>query len=290
MWTDSFLWVNADVRVVRVFWIDPLFYDKGDRKMIKDLLKREEYKIVDKKLDEYYSEFEELYSYGFVGAYMFDDLKKELGRIPSQYEFVKEGLTRAEEFFLKSPRQWLSKSRKNYYFNWDSKLINSVENRLSRSYFSFVLEEQVAEFVKARYGAKTTSNSLIDVVFGSDVTFVLDDKIYYIHITKNNRWSSELLTSKGKKSVYVVDEKGQKRYWKRDWKNGHHVLTYNNRSESRMTEVNGNLLFEEAYLENWFDKMFEKEKFDSFNGKSELLSFYEYLNRFNLVEGEVKSA
>lgn len=258
--------------------------------MIKDLLKREEYKIVDKRLEEYYSEFEELYSYGFVGAYLFDELKKSYRRIPTQEEFLEEGLDRAYNFFSFQPKQWLSKSKEYHYFNWDSKLINCIENRLTRSYISFILEEQVSEFVKEYYNAKTTSNPMIDVVFGSDVTVLKGDKIYYIHITKNNNWSSSFLRSKGDKSAFAVDDNGDKRYWKRNWKKGHHLLTYNNRWQERMINVNGNTLFNEEWLEEWLDDMFDSKNYDSFSGKSELASFYKYMNRFNLAGSEVKSA
>lgn len=258
--------------------------------MLKDLLQEDRYKFVDKRLDEYYPEFEELYSFGFVGAELFDELTHLYLRIPTQEEFLEVGLDRAREFFQKQPIQWLSRSRVNHTFKWDYKLINCVENRLSRSYISFIIEAQVTEMVRANYHTKVAGNTLIDVVFGSDVTVLKGDKIFYIHITKNNQWSSEFLRTKGSKSTFVIDSKGERRYWKRNWKQGHHLLTYNNKWQERMINVNGNTLFDEDWLEEWLDDMFDSKNYDSFNGKSELASFYKYMNRFNLAGSEVKSA
>ena len=45
--------------------------------------------------------FEQLNDYGKI-AYLFDDLVKELGTIPSQTEYVNAGVERAKEFFKSS--------------------------------------------------------------------------------------------------------------------------------------------------------------------------------------------
>lgn len=249
--------------------------------MLKYLLKQDDYRVEQYKL-KYgrFEEFEELYSIGFVGAYLFDEMKKYDG-IPSQKEFVDEGTRIAIEYFEEKPIQHLYRSNRDYVFRVDDRLINAIENRVARSYTSYILEEQVSEFLES-YDVKQVKNTHVDVLFGSDITFVDRDAIYYVHITKDNAWSKDLVKRKGNTSPYITF-KGKKRYWKRNWKKGHHVLTYGDRFDDRMTVVNGNLLFKEEYLREYFDDlMYFSNNYDTRIG-SELESFYKFLKLNQMI-------
>lgn len=251
--------------------------------MIKDIVKSYKYSCSKYKVSKKYEEFEEVVDFGgFLGAELFAQLKSELNRLPSQDLFVEAGVAKTLKWVDIQRKVWLNRSKKYHNFFWDDELSDHVKNRLARSYTSFVIEEQVEEYVRNYLGAKTTNNILIDIVFGSDVTVMLNDRVYYIHITSNSKWSNDLIKRKGQSKPYVIVD-GVKKYWKRNWRTGHHVLAYDKFDESMMIDVFGNYLFEEDYLKKWLDELVASDNYDKADDNAEISQFHQFLKSNGLV-------
>lgn len=251
---------------------------------IKELLTTKEFERVniERFTNEY---FEKVHGYGVVD--LFDALKKEFGRIPSQKEYIERGLMRAEEFFANNPNQWCGYSLGNHTFTWDEDLIRAVKSRLDRTYNSYVIEAQVEEYVRDNYDVKMPRSDkefYLDYNFGSDITILLEDRFYYIHVARDSKYSREHLTKKGDRKSYIPIN-GKKFYWTRKWNKrhiGHHSLLYNARSANQTETVNGLVLFKDEYLREYFDKLFSGNKYDVL-GESEIEEYFRFLKRNKII-------
>lgn len=239
-----------------------------------DLLNTEEYKA--KKYEHvYHQELEQVFDFGVIT--LFDDLINELGRVPSKSEYVEAGTIRAEKFF-KNKTIYLYKLKRNHDFEWDDKLKKAVQYRLARTYISYLIEKQVMLFAKEHYDIKIASNQLIDQTFGVDLAIKLDKKLYYIHITKDTQYSHNLIEEKGNRKCYIMAN-NKKHYWTRDWKAGHHKLLYDNIDSYKMQSVNGNVIFNEEFLEKYFRDLFKNGEYDLANKNAEIYKFIMFLKK-----------
>lgn len=239
-----------------------------------ELLETEEFKAVEYEYA-YHQELEQVYDYGVIT--LFDDLMKELDRVPSKVEYVEAGTIRAEKFFEKKTI-YLYKLKRNHEFEWDDKLKKAVQYRLARTYASYLIEEQVKLYAKEHYDVKIASNQLLDQTFGVDLAIKLDEKLYYVHITKDTQYSHGLIKEKGNRKCYIMAN-NKKHYWTREWKTGHHILLYNNVDSNKMQSVNSNVIFSEKYLERYFNDLFENAEYDLANKNAEIYKFNVYLKK-----------
>ena len=217
--------------------------------------------------------FECLYDYGGV-ANLFDDFVTALGRPPSQQEYIEAGAGMAKEFFINQPTQYIYKIKSLYTFHWDEKLEKAVKYRLGRTYTSYLLEEQVKSYLLKR-GYTIYHNPLLDLNMGVDLVLQHQDRLYYIHVAKNSPSSKRMIKEKGSRRSYKkVDN--QKIYYTRNWQAGHSLLLYNTNDTDRMQYINGNLLFNERYLDVYFDKLLQSDDYDVLDGQSELEQFNQF--------------
>ena len=238
---------------------------------IKELLEREEFEATQYPGVKY-DAFEALYDYNVIG--LFDEMVTELGRIPSSQEFVSAGLKRAKEFFESKPTQYIYKWKSNHTFELDDHLKSAVMNRLSRTYNSYLVEEQVKEFIKDEYDVKMSANQRLDLNFGCDVCVMDEDRLYYIHIAKDSYYSRNHIKEKGRRKSYIFAN-GMKHYWTRNWGEAHHTLLYN---DSNTEDLNGNVVFTDEYLKDYFDRLFEEGCYDELED-SELMVFWKWMKK-----------
>lgn len=238
-----------------------------------DLLNTEEFKQQEYEYH-YNTEFEKLPDYGVIDLY--DDLKKEFGRIPSQTEYIESGLIIAEDFF--------TKKRYSKTFEWDESLIKSVKNRLARTYNSYLIESQVELYLKEKTDIRLAFNKMLDKKFGADICILKDDRIYYLHIAKDSKYSRSMLSDKGTRKPFILYN-NTKYWWKRNWGKAHHKLLFNFTDDNMMIEINGNYLFNDNYLKKYFEELFESNDYDEHSNDSEIAQFYRFL-RTNKIDME----
>lgn len=229
-----------------------------------------EYKPVPR---EHYPQLESLYD--FTGYYtLFDDFADAFNRPMSQQEYLLTGVGCAEKFFKEKPTQYIYRTRGLHTFEWTKRLERAVKHRLDRTYVSFLIEEQVKDYLKRKKYTFYASN-LLDISGGVDIAVQDEDRLYYIHVAKNSSSSKNMLKKKGSmKSYKKVNNK--KIYFQRNWLAGHHSLLYNTTDSDRMQYINGNLIFNEDYLDIYFNKLLQSDNYDVFNGQSELEQFNEF--------------
>ncbi|MCW6683046.1 hypothetical protein NHG29_09155 [Aerococcaceae bacterium NML160702] len=238
------------------------------------------------KLDERYKhekvervmhdQFERLHDYGGICT-LYDDLKKELNRIPTPKEFLEQGLKLALAFFNEDNCRYCGRKYGYYTFAVDDELKQAIKSRLMRAYSSRLVEESVEDFLRRKYPKlKVYSNEYIDLNFGVDLAVVDAEKkrAYYLHVAKNNNYSKNHLDSKkNRKSYRTVGDK--KIYWTRNWGKGHTLLAYNDELTDRMEEVQGHLVFNNRYLERFFSLLFASDRYD--DGAKEIREFKKWL-------------
>lgn len=235
---------------------------------LRELLESKEYKYrVAKKVN--YSAFEQLRSYGKGIATLFDDLIEDLGRIPTQDEFIRAGLVRCQEFFTDVSKvkndgsRWFKINGESWFqANWwkDKKLRLACAERLSRTYPSKIVE--VATQIQMRDlfpEVEVVINDDLDFILGVDLA-VIDveaDKTIYFHISSYN--GRNWIKTKALRGGTCIDRNGKKNIFKRDFSKGHEALLYT-LEESETTEIiNGNPIFKESYLEDMMYICFDME-------------------------------
>ncbi len=129
------------------------------------------------------------------------------------------------------------------------------------------------------------ASNLIDQKFGADLVIQNKEekKLYYIHIAADSHMSRDLIRNKGLSEPYQIKD-GLKVYWKRRWNlkhQGHQMLFYDLRDSDIVELVNGNYFFREDYLEEYFDNLFNGDKYDVV-GESEFEVFFEWMQRYKI--------
>ena len=232
----------------------------------------------------HFKEFEALYDYGGIVT-LYDDLELELGRIPTPTEFIEQGLNLALAFFGANNRRWCGQY--GYYtFEINEELIRAIKSRLKRAYMSRLIESCVIDYLKRKYPKiGIASSNLLDLNFGVDL--VLRDKerdrLYYVHVLKNSKYSDSHLRDKGSRVSYRVIN-GNKVRWHRNWGKAHVLLKYNDLSSDRMQEVYGNLIFKDEYLDRYFENLFGSDRYEKTKG-SEFEQFLSWV-KVNGIEWE----
>lgn len=239
----------------------------------------EHYEYVD------FPEFEKIVTYGYGIATVFEDLAEKLGRIPTQQEFIKEGLARCKAFFVdpnkvKQGGRWLTVGKYDdgspiwYHFKWDKKLISAATSRLARSYPSFVVEYSTILMIKSKFPEYEVGvNDYLDGIAGVDICIGSEeqDKMLYVHITNGSDYSQYWLERKESRTGKGWDKKGKKYEYKRNFKKGHLHLTFTHYDSVSTQYINGMPMIKEEHLRNVLGMAFSKSLYmDSFKEQEQL--------------------
>lgn len=241
---------------------------------LMNLIQEERYASLDLPTQTKFPEFEGINNYGDVTT-LWDELKEELGRIPTQKEYGKEALARAEYFFNTFTNSDGSKTIYTrpynqpghpYKFRWSRRLARSVLIREMRCYQSYLVEDVLVSWLLEHKGheIRVGVHENMDKVMGVDlaVHFKEYDYIMYVHVTTK----SQMFNLGGKEKR---NQKNANGYFERDFTN-HVVLGYE-RVETEVTDkVNGLYIPNQYKLELFYNdmrikagKLSEKSKKDS---------------------------
>lgn len=208
--------------------------------------------------------FERLNEYGGI-ATLFDDMCDQLGRLPSQSEYIAAGLLRAESYF--SPRKgkkpdvtkyWGKNDMYSATFNWnDLELQKAVKKRLSRSYPSYLAEYTTIIQLKQLYPTfQIGSNGYLDRTAGVDIVVAspYSDRLVYIHVTSSSQQSKDTLNEKKTRWGMAKDKNGKKHWFERNFNKGHIHLAFSKFDETDSTRIiNGNPIFKPEHLQMVID-------------------------------------
>jgi len=221
-----------------------------------DTLNSPRYKVERYSSKTGYPEFEKLRKYGVNIASTYDDLMNRLNRIPTQQEYIEEGLIRAEKFFTtkvkRDGRRWLAVGTKIdgrpkwAGFSWeDERLRKACKIRLARTYPSYLVETGVTIFFHSNYkdSIYISNHEQVDRVLGADLAIgVTDiDTILYFHVASRSGMSG--IPNKEKRTPRVKD--GPKFY--RDFTD-HIYLAYDLKESESTMMINGNSILKPQYI------------------------------------------
>lgn len=142
-------------------------------------------------------------SFGEKAIDLFDDLSKDLGRLPTQKEYIQAGIPVYRDYW--NNNKYSNKKINGYH--WTQGIELGVTDRLARTYTSKVVELQL-ELLLKDLGYKVYTHPLIDAVMGVDIVAEDDKKRYYIHVTtskKGQAGAEESVRSKEKRGSFMVD-------------------------------------------------------------------------------------
>lgn len=275
----------------------------------KNMLEQEEYKAVNYPVHSYGDMFEMLMDYGDITS-LFDDLVDELGRVPSQQEYINAGIERAKLFF--TPRKdfgngnikygditkgrTLTVGKKQYQrshtFYWhEEELQKAVKKRLSRTYPSLLVEVGVIIYMRELFPDLVTAVSPeIDIILGVDAVAIdlKKDKAIYIHVTGASGGGTNFLNAKKNRWGYAKDANGKGHFYERKSNRGHIHIAYSKFNEDATTQIiNGNPVIKEEHLKNIIEVAFQQTAVDSAIGLEGLAQLRDLHNW--LVEEKIKS-
>lgn len=208
--------------------------------------------------------FERLNDYGSIRT-LFDDLTEELGRIPSQTEYVAAGTLRAQKFFTPTvpgttevTKRWGKKNMYSGTFDWnDPELQKAVNKRLSRTYPSFLVEYTTIVQLKTLYpGYHIGTNDWLDTTAGIDIAVASPEhnRIVYIHVTSSSQQATDTYNNK-KSRVGIAFDKNHKAHWyERNFNKGHIHLVFDKFTDTATTRfVNGNPILKPEHIKHVID-------------------------------------
>ncbi len=219
---------------------------------IEELLCREEYATVPasarynltKEEHEKVNVYESVTSFGADIADLFEDLMEDLGRIPTQAEFIKKGVFLTKEWWA---AQTLRRNYQIYGVSWDKTIEQACKDRLGRSYLSIVNELHTTYLLKELFpAAKIITDDLLDLVMGVDIVMEYKSKRLYFHVYKNSYWGKKAFISKEKRGG-MKNQEGTYIKYRRNFR-GDISLMYDTFNSDTTRIVNGIPLFTEDYI------------------------------------------
>lgn len=257
-------------------------------KQLEELLKTDAYRATNYPCHNL-PEFEELSDYGNIKT-LFDDLLTQLGRPPSQKEYVTAGTARAKEFFKPNTfggrasvhTAYKNGKTKQLSFIWNSELITAVQKRLSRTYPSLLVEYSTIIMLKEMYpNFKLAANLYIDGIFGADIVVASKEhnRVFYIHVIRNSASSRQLLKEKATRKGFCQDVFGHNKYFIRNWSTSHTELAYDTHESSRTANINGNFIMKPEYVREVIEGEIHSSaaNSDGFNSHSQISIFHTWL-------------
>lgn len=216
---------------------------------------------------------EKLTGYGFKLSNMFEDMCRELRRVPTQAEFNAESLQYVAE-------TWHDNPSNTECIEWSDTVEKAVVNRNLRTYIAQVNEFHFMLLVQELFPEWSVYNSNeLDIIMGVDAVIETDCKRLYFHIYKNSPYSFKAYRLKEKRGGRRNAE-GQFIRYNRDF-SGHNSLMYEGRitvSSETTKFINGLPLFKPEWLKaqltmyNRFNQFGEELK-----ASSKLQSLEEFL-------------
>lgn len=242
-----------------------------------------------------YDEFEKLVSYGDL-ANLFEELAGRYGRVPTQNEYVKEGLTRCKAFFIGKAKpngdRWLSIGKHPngkpiwHNFIWEDRLERAVVQRLARSYPSHMVEYSTILTLKTKFPEfKVGANDYLDGIMAVDIVVgsPKHDKLLYVHVTSESSYSDYWLKKKESRDGIGFDKAGNKHYYKRNFMKGHVHLAFS-KCDSESTEViNGIPVIKLNHIQEVLEKAFTlAPTMDTWKEKEQLCKLHDWLKENNI--------
>ncbi|MCD4839745.1 hypothetical protein LRS37_12885 [Neobacillus sedimentimangrovi] len=263
----------------------------------KQLISQPEYQMV-----QYpwvgYEEFEQLSSYGNL-AHLFEELTEQLGRVPTQTEYINEGLARSKAFFIGKAKpngdRWLpiqkdknGKVLKWHNFKWDERLEKAIVQRIARSYPSHMVEYSTILLLKSYFPQyKIGANDYLDGVMGVDIVVGSEqhDKVAYIHITSASSYSDHWLKKKEDRKG-VIYQNGVRHEYTRNFKKGHIHLSFS-LYESESTEIINSIpLLKISHIQQVLETAFMLAPYmDTWKKKEQLCQLHHWLKDKGIEQG-----
>jgi hypothetical protein len=237
-----------------------------------------------------YEEFEKLVSYGNL-ANLFEELADKYGRVPTQTEYVNEGLAISKAFFVGKSKpngdRFLPIGKKAdgkpiwHNFKWSEKLEKAIVQRLARSYPSHMVEYSTILQLKNNYPEyKVGANDYLDGIMAVDIVVGSEkqDKVLYVHVTSASAYSDKWLKVKEDRLGVGIDKDGNKHYYKRNFKKGHVHLAFS-KEESESTEIiNGIPVFKDSHIQEVLEIAFTlAPTMDTWKKKEQLVQLHKWL-------------
>ena len=166
---------------------------------------------------------------------LFYDMRRKFNRLATQDEYTTEYLKIAMNKIEK--QDWYSVFK-------DGFIEKCVIWRADRAYKSNLVEITTA-YQLEQLGYSVFRELHIDYVAGVDLVAVKDNKVWYIHITKDSKWSRDKVLTKGTYKSYYVNRKAVN--YQRNFE-GHVELFYSNEGSHNNVVNNGLPLFKNDYL------------------------------------------
>ena len=202
---------------------------------------------------------------------LFFDLENSLQRLPSQEEYLSEYMKIA--FGKIEKEAWYTEIVK--VFNKDF-IENCVTWRADRAYKSSLIEVMTVAQLESK-GYTVFREKYLDMVMGVDLVAVKDNKVWYVHVTKDSTFSKGKVLTKGTYRDYWVNY--NKFNYERDFRN-HVQLFYSNDEGTNNVVKNGLPLFKFDYV---MDALDEEHAFtwDDNNQMAELMAIMKQAGSVN---------
>lgn len=218
---------------------------------------------------------------------LWDDHIEREGVPPTPDYYIEEGLRLTKEYWFKDSEKgrlavykWDSYwgSWNITYIPWKDEFEEGIRYRLSRMYESFMAEYSALAIIGKYYPFSLVfADKAMDLVLGVDIVVVENDKVIYLHVTKNSEWAWQNLQRKSEKSIQMKNVTGKKYLWKRRWTESHETLFYDLFDSDTTQYVNGHCIFREDYVQEVIDNKLSQDIDDYKCRTSELADFHRFL-------------
>lgn len=264
-----------------------------------ELLKTDEYRY-EAPEKHYVREFEQLNRWTSDEALnLWDEHIERVGVPPTAEYYIEEGLRLTKEYWFHgsekgvlSVYKWSSQigGMNVTYIPWTDEIGQGVRWRLSRMYESFMAEYSALAIIGKHYPESLVfADKAMDFVLGVDMVVVENDKVVYLHVTKNSEWAGKNLQSKSEKSIHMKNVTGKKYWWERRWTESHEPLFYDLFESDTTESVNGHHIFKESYVQGVIENKLVGELDGYKCGTSELADFHRYLKENWIHEHGIES-
>lgn len=219
--------------------------DKPEYKAFKRL----DYDSVQPALMDGVRKQDDIISFGQEAIDLFENLTNDLGRIPTQKEYIEASLPIHQTFWEEN--QLTHNKINGYPFTKGVKL--GIMDRIARNYTSRIVELHL-ELLLRDMGYTVKTHNLIDVLMGVDLIIEDGFKRHYIHVT-TSKYSRQI----AEKSVMRKQKRGSLKVgsnfvrYCRDFK-GDLILCYDSLTplgEDSTKRINNNPVFKRAYIEEY---------------------------------------
>lgn len=211
--------------------------------------KRLDYQLVPEHLMDGVEKQDDVVTFGQELMYLFDNLAQQLGRLPTQKEYLEAGMPYTVAYWKE--HQYTNPKINGYPYTKGVEL--GCKDRIARTYSSKIIELQL-ELILKELGFKVYTNPLLDTIAGVDIVAEDDSKRYYIHVTTSSRGVDQALKAvrkKEKRGKFLIGSSWVN--YGRDFRNDL-VICYDSRQyeDSPSTQwANNNPLLKKGFVEEF---------------------------------------